>query len=1182
MASNPLLAPLVVVGSSAGGVEALSALVGTLPEAFPAPIVIAQHLDPSRPSHLGDILARRSPLPVVTVHEHEHLLPGTIYVIPSNYHVEVSDYDITLEPHGPDRPKPSIDLLLTTAAEVYGERLFAVILTGTGSDGAMGARAVKEAGGTVIIQDPRTAAYPGMPQSVEPHVVDIVADLPRIGSVLFALLTGVAVPTQADVDGELAPFLKLVHEQSGVDFSLYKTPTILRRLQRRIIAAGAADLAGYQTYLRQNPDEYRRLAASFLIKVTDFMRDQELFDHLRDKVLPELIRASRSSGKELRLWSAGCSTGQEAYSLAILVLEALGSVLPNFAIKIFATDLDGEAIAFARRGLYPPGTVGAMPEDLVNRYFTRSGGGYEVKKQVRSLVVFGEHDLGQRAPFPRIAMVLCRNVLIYFTQELQQRALQLFAFSLHEGGYLVLGTTESVTPAAEYFTPDRRKLKIYRRQGSERPAPMVPMRGPALAAPRRRGPSLVQAVPGRGAGAPRELFQAQQEAVQARLFKENLLLNLPVGVLVVDRRYDIQEINHTARRLLGIHTVAIGEDLLHLAQSVPIRAFRAAIDKAVRERVVTRLNEVELPEMVTGDPTFVSIECYPRPDGAGAADDQADEPAESVLVLVVDVTAMVQSKREIEHGNARLVAQTEELRVSNAGLVSNNEESRRHDAELEEARRRLTELADERRQLVADNQEVVARHARQIEMLADANRDLLTANEGVTRANSELRSTLDDLLTTNEDAQAALEEVETLNEEMQSTNEELETLNEEMQATVEELNTANSDLAARSDELQSLAVSLEVQKAQLEAILTGLADAVLVVTPDGQPLLTNEAYRRLFGSSEAGATAGEDGPGAVMGDEQLRPLPPAETPQQRAARGERFNMTLTLAAPAGGEPRWLEANGQPVIGEGGQQWGVVVIRDITDRSLRTMQEQFTELAGHELRTPLTVVRGYLQLLAKALAKQNPDERWTKYITGALAQTNRQMRLIDDLVDVTRLQSGKFSLRCEPLQLDTLLEQVVASGQLLTKDQQIALVVEGGGTAPGGSGAFLAFADRGRIEQAVLNLLSNAIRYAADGARIDVRLRRVDVSAADGDAEAMVEVRVQDYGPGIAAPELSQVFTRFYQIRRDTLQPAQGLGLGLFITRQIVEAHGGTITVESTVGQGATFIIRLPLLVPPTE
>lgn len=1147
-------AQLVVVGSSAGGIEALSTLVSTLPVPFPAPIVIAQHLGPDRPSHLGEILARRTALPVITVHQHEPLHPNTIYVVPANHHIEVTDHDITLMTESDGRPRPSVDLLLSSAAEIYGDRLIAVILTGTGTDGAIGSRAVHQAGGTIIIQNPSTAAFPGMPLALEPQTIDIVADLPRIGPILYDLLTGVAVPTQADAQRELEPFLDMVREHTGLDFRTYKTPTILRRLQRRIIALGTHDLAGYTSYLQQHPEEYQRLTSAFLIKVTNFMRDQDLFDVLRETILPGLMADSRNRDNNLRFWSAGCATGEEAYSLAILVLEALGDDLPDFNVKIFATDVDGEAIAFARHGLYPQDALDDMPNDLVARYFTRVGHSYEVKKQVRSLIVFGEHDLGQRAPFPHLDMVMCRNVLIYFTRELQQRALQIFAFSLREGGYLALGKTETVSPASTFFVPYLPKYKIYSRHGKEVPVAsfLTQIYTPPHTLPRphaaNRQPSTML----------QELFQTQKETLQARISKESLLLNLPVGVVVVDRRYDIQEINNAARRLLGIYTVAIGEDLVHLAQNVPNKAFRTAIDKAFRDKRPEKLDDVVVPHMVSGEPTYLQIQCYPQPNGR---EGNEDELVESVLILISDVTGMAQARRELEQAGARALEQTEELarsvadlRNANNSLAASNEQTHQANVALAGARQKAEEEA--------------LRHVRQMEKLAEANRDLLAANQELTVLNGELRSRLDDFVVTNEEAQAAIEEVETLNEEMQAANEELETLNEELQATVEELNTSNSDLMARGDDLQNLAASNEAQqqaaerkKTQLEAILAGLADAVLVVNKQDQTLLSNETYKRLFGGSAAGAGKGRS---AALTDEHGRPLPPGETPQARAARGEKFSMTFNMVSPSGEEERWLEAIGKPVPGEDGEEWGVVVIRDITERSLRLMQEEFTALASHELRTPLTAIKGYLQMIAKSLKEQKGSERNLHHAEIALTQVNRQMRLIEDLLDAARIQNGKFRVQLEPVRLDALLEQTMETAQVLVNGKKVGLTAD----KEDGDGPAVVNADAMRLSQAVLNLITNAATHAPDSARIDVRLRRAD---------GMAEIQVQDYGKGIAAKDLPNLFRRFSQVGQSTPVPGQGMGLGLFIARQTVQAHSGTISVESVEGEGATFTIKLPLL-----
>lgn len=352
---------LVVIGSSAGGIDALSTLVATLPADLPAPIVIAQHLDPNRPSHLADILGRRSTLPVRTAIEREHLEPGVVYVVPSNRQVYISNSEISLQEDNAGRFKPSIDLLLSSAAEVYGERLIAVILSGTGSDGSAGARAVKKAGGTVIIQDPDTATYPGMPLSLAPNTVDIVANLERMGAILRDLIAGVPVPTRPDEKKALEAFLEEVRTRYGLDFNNYKTPTILRRLQRRIVATDTENLEGYIKYLDTHPGEYPQLINAFLIKVTEFFRDPELFAYVRDEVLPDIISYARNRGNEIRIWSAGCATGEEAYSLAILMSEALGSELEQVNVRIFATDVDAEAVAFARRGVYPASALTGVP-----------------------------------------------------------------------------------------------------------------------------------------------------------------------------------------------------------------------------------------------------------------------------------------------------------------------------------------------------------------------------------------------------------------------------------------------------------------------------------------------------------------------------------------------------------------------------------------------------------------------------------------------------------------------------------------------------------------------------------------------------------------------------------------------------------------------------------------------------
>ena len=394
---------LVVIGSSAGGVEALSVLVSTLPADFPAPIVLAQHVDPSRPSSLDTILQRRTSLQVHLVDSSSMLEAGKIYMVPSNRHVSIKDGHVEVQADHGKRPRPSVDLLLSSAAEVYGERLIAVILTGSGSDGAVGAVDVKNAGGTVIAQNPQTARYPSMPLALSPTVVDIEVDLERIGPLLYDLLTGISRPqSEEKVENVLHSILELVNRQASLDFHQYKTSTILRRISRRMTVTHKHTMRDYAQHLAEHPEEVGELVKAFLINVTQFFRDTSAFNYLKSDILPKLIAEARERDHVLRLWTAGCATGEEPYSLAMIVTDLLGAELSEWSIKVFATDLDEAAINFARRGLYSENLLKGVPSEYRERFFERAEYGYHISKTLRQMVIFGQQDLSHSAPFPRM------------------------------------------------------------------------------------------------------------------------------------------------------------------------------------------------------------------------------------------------------------------------------------------------------------------------------------------------------------------------------------------------------------------------------------------------------------------------------------------------------------------------------------------------------------------------------------------------------------------------------------------------------------------------------------------------------------------------------------------------------------------------------------------------------------
>jgi len=777
---------LVVVGSSAGGVAALSTLVSTLNKNFPAPIVLAQHLDPQRPSHLGTILERRSTLPIVIVGENPPtpLENGKIYVVPANKHVTVSDGFVLLENDHADRPKPSIDRLLSSAAEVYGEHLLAVILTGSGSDGAAGAVEVKNAGGVVIVQNPQTAAYPSMPLALPPTAVDHVVKVDEVALLLYDIIKGVNLPATDKVEDPLRDVLAQVSSGTNIDFRNYKGATILRRVARRMAVTHNGTIREYAEYLHNHPGEVQELVKAFLIKVTGFFRDPEAYETLRENVISRLVERAKENGRTLRFWSAGCATGEEAYSLALLIADYLGSDFPEWNIKIFATDVAADAINFARRGAYPENVLNDLPLEYKERYFERFENGYRVSRALRQTVIFGEQDISRGTPFPRIDLVSCRNLLIYLKPELQRVVLDLFAYSLqHTRGFLFLGKAETTRPTKANFELIDKKWKIYRCMSRPIAFPIkenaLSVRIPAsnFREPRKRTLS----------GAPvsnsSEMMEVEIEVSHLRRISETVLRYVNLAVVIIDRAYRIVTINASARRMLGIRDIAYDQDFLHTVRGMPYHEIRKAIDNAFNERSAMNLAEIELDHAVEGSGCYVNITIMVMPDEQSAP--------ELAVISVVDVTELVQMRKRLEG--------------------------------------------------------VQREHVDMVNELSEANRRYSTMNKELQHANEELQAANEELMLMQEELQATNEEFEATNEELQATNEELETNNEEMQATNEELQTTNDELSARTLELQDFGKQYRVEQFQLSSLLERFPHYVMVLNATDLTIQSiNPGYGQLF------------------------------------------------------------------------------------------------------------------------------------------------------------------------------------------------------------------------------------------------------------------------------------------------------------------------------------------------
>src|SRR6266567_4703285 len=1246
---------LVVVGSSAGGVEALSVLVNTLPANFPAAVVLAQHLDSSRPSTLDTILQRRTVLPVEVVNSSSALESGKIYVVPSNHHIIIKNGHVRIQEDQIKRPRPSVDVLFSSAAEAYGEHLIAVILTGSGSDGAAGAVDVKNAGGTVIVQDPQTARYPSMPLALPPTVIDFEANIERIGPLLNDLLTGVSLPqAEEKTEDVLRGILEQVSRQARMDFRPYKTSTIMRRLMRRMMVTRNRSMRDYLEHLRTYPEEVGELVKAFLINVTQFFRDPNAFAYLKSDVLPKLIAQARERDHILRFWTAGCATGEEPYSLAMLLTDLLGSELLEWSVKIFATDLDEAAINFARRGLYSENLLKGVPAEYRDRFFEHVDHGYRISKMLRQMVIFGQQDLSRSAPFPRIDFVLCRNVLIYFTPELQDYVLNQFAFSLSPGGYLFLGKAETVRPNQSYYELVNKHWKVYHCTGNA--LPRVGRPGlPDTRMQRVDGHTFNH--PGKTVGkhSPDQELPPPLELGQLRRFNELLLRFLPTGVAVIDRSYHLLTANGAARRLLGLREIGSDQDFLHAVRGVPYAEVRTAIDAVFRERTTVTLPEVELDITAGGNGRFIALSLAPMQIEAGSP--------ELAAVSVTDVTEQVQTRRQLE------AVQAEQNQLMNA---------------LGSANKRLN----------------------------DVNKELLDSNEELQVANEEL-------VLTHEELQASIEEFETTNEELQATNEELETNNEELQATNEELETTNEELRERTSELQELAAVLESERVRLVemvelgpyyiVVLRGPGLVVEAFNPryaqffegqlvQGRPLqeifeafwepglalvrLALEAYyqdsvrtipRMPTRLPDTGSDAAEsyftytivpshDARGKVSGviiyatDETEQRAHEAEEEREKlklifdnadltalalydAQTAELLMATprylektagihhldadkllgrgwyeLTMVPPDQNPSRiWntvlesrapyrlpeLHLNARQHGAETVWNWSLTPIMEtekpgtvrfmlvsaieITEQTrareemerLNRLKDEFLSLASHELRTPLSSILGNAQLLQQDLKRQmqttskdesgktttqSLDQQESNTLDRIISQARRMNKLIDEMLDITRIRSEVFELKKQEHVDIVALVRLVVEDYAASSDHPISLETS--------LKSLAITCDEARVEQVLNNLMGNAIKYSPPGKPV--------VAGIEQGLSNEVIVWVRDQGPGISQEEQAHIFDRFYRAHAYGNPGVEGLGLGLYIAHEIVNRHGGRMWLASKPEAGSTFYFSLPL------
>lgn len=718
--------PLIVgVGASAGGVQALQTLFAGMPDDLGLAYVVILHMAPQLPSELNHILSARTKMTVTTVQGETKLEPNHVYVIPPDRELTISDHTLTAsafsEPPGRRMP---IDVLFRSLARHHSDG-FAIILSGAGADGSLGVKAVKEAGGIVMVQDPNEAEHASMPNAaINTGVADVVLPASELGARLGELARSPHQKPTAPVNGDeeiIRRVLAHVKVRTGHDFSKYKRSTVLRRIQRRAQVARRDGLDDYYNFLRDNADEAPALFADLLISVTAFFRDPEAFDALAAQVIPRLFDG-KEAADQVRVWVPGCATGEEAYSIGMLLLEEASRREVRPEIQVFGSDLDGNGLAVARDGRYPLSIEGDVSEERLRRFFSRDSDQYQIKRELRDIVLFAGHSLLRDPPFSRIDLISCRNVMIYLERDLRQQLISTFHYALNPNGFLFLGASESADHQDGYFKVLEREAHIFQ---------AVVGRGERL-------PSLPRLI---GTPSTAELSQPPRSAAPARPPVEGvghsdaLEQTAPPSILVDESHHAIH-LSGTAGRYLQPSGGPLSADIIELARPELRLDLRAALYRAFERNE----GSLSMPILVrfNGDSRRVYLQVRPVKQG----DERAPRRA---IVMFIEGEAVEDNFEAAEPADERTSSEAvrrlaEELRLTQARLRTTREESEAANEELRAANEELQSINEEYRS-TSEELETSKEELQSVnEELQTVNNELKLKLEGVSRANSDLQN----------------------------------------------------------------------------------------------------------------------------------------------------------------------------------------------------------------------------------------------------------------------------------------------------------------------------------------------------------------------------------------------------------------------------------------------------------
>jgi len=1182
---------VVGIGASAGGLDPLVRFFDHLPKDTGMAFVIVQHLSPDFKSLMDELLARHTPLPIHLVEDGMLVEADHVYLIPAKKEMIISGGRLLLGDRG--RPQDltlPIDVFFRSLAQDCGPHAVSIVLSGGGSDGSRGICDVHHAGGLVLVQDLESAQFDGMPRAArEAGVADALLEPQEMPRALLEhaerraaarAAAGPASAAPAPLQG-LDAVYRMLQEEFGIDFTHYKPSTVTRRIERRLALARSQDLEEYLRRLRNEREELDALYRDLLIGVTRFFRDPEAFALLEQRILPELM-ARTPPEAPLRLWVAGCATGEEAYSLAIAVQDLMARVGER-TVKIFATDVHRGSLEKAAAAIYDDEALANVSPERLARYFTRAGSNYQVVPDLRQMIVFAQHNVIRDAPFTRLDLITCRNLLIYLQPAAQQRCLSFFHFALRQGGALFLGPSETLGPLAHGFEILDKHWQLYRKQGESRTS--VDTRRPAASAdPRLSAPPATPA--------PRQSL-AQLLGTYDALLDEVM----PPGLLVSESGELVHVFAGGSRFLrmpdgrqgLGVLELVRGELKMILAGALK-RALRepsAIVFKGVRaggeEDDASYRVTVRAVRGRSGSAPHVLVSIEPM-HGEG----QRPAPAEKQIDLdQVSREQLAALESELGHTKENLQAAVEQLEASNEELQASNEELQASNEELQSTNEELQSVNEE---LYTVNAEYQRKIAELTELTNDMDNLLASTEVGTIFLDGQLRirkftpqvaqtfSLVPHDVGRPIDAFAHKMDHPELVEDLRrvlATGQPVEHDLLDLQGKAFFLRLLPYRVKGSIDGVVLTLIDVSGLKQAEDALFHEryLLNSLLRTVPDA--IYFKDARGRFIRANHAmGVRLGLADPAEAVGKTALD-LPDRETAlalhredEVVMQTGQAQHYRLERRAGGDGQEEWDLVTRLPLLDREEHIVGAIAIfRDVTEQKRAEFKiqeavrrrDQFLAMLSHELRNPLGAIVTATALLHEgAAAGQDRGP-----VIAVLERQSRQMaRLLDDLLEASRVTQNKIELRRQVLDLrdiagdaaDAVRASMEAQGLTFTTELATEpLPIDG---------------DPARLQQVQVNLLSNAAKYTPAGGHVHLRLERVGREAV---------IRVQDDGVGIPEDMLASVFDLFVQSTRTLDRAAGGLGVGLTLVRSLVEMHGGTVAARSEgEGRGSEFIVRLPL------